>query len=204
MPSDLSDIPLAEVLRYISIPVVASLIGYGTNVLAIIMTLAPLEYFGFGEAFFRRWGFSLGWQGIIPANAEKMARKAVVLITTKLMRVQDVFDELDPAEVVAALQPVLGHSVAKVINAVAMAHAPDVWESLSLSTRREVVNAIVERAPPYIEAMLLDMKGSIEEMLDLQVGPRVIRSRTHRGVICVRRNSNCVQTRVPIRHPCRS
>ena len=53
----------AEILRYISIPLVASLIGYGTNVLAIVMTFAPLEYFGFGEAFFRKWGFSLGWQG---------------------------------------------------------------------------------------------------------------------------------------------
>ena len=54
-----------ELVKYISIPVVASLIGYGTNVLAIIMTFAPMEYFGWGEAFFRRWGFSLGWQGTV-------------------------------------------------------------------------------------------------------------------------------------------
>ena len=33
-------------LRYLSIPIVASLIGYGTNVLAIQMTFLPLEYFG--------------------------------------------------------------------------------------------------------------------------------------------------------------
>ena len=61
-----------EWLKYASIPVVASLIGYGTNVLAIVMTFAPLEYFGWGEAFFRRWGFSLGWQGIIPANVRSL------------------------------------------------------------------------------------------------------------------------------------
>ena len=33
-------------MQYASIPVVASLIGYGTNVLAIQMTFLPLEYFG--------------------------------------------------------------------------------------------------------------------------------------------------------------
>ena len=51
-----------DVLRYASIPIVAALIGYGTNVLAIQMTFLPLEYLGFGEAFFHKWGFSLGWQ----------------------------------------------------------------------------------------------------------------------------------------------
>ena len=51
-----------DVLRYASIPIVAALIGYCTNVLAIQMTFLPLEYFGFGEAFFHKWGFSLGWQ----------------------------------------------------------------------------------------------------------------------------------------------
>ena len=56
-----------EMLAFASIPVVASLIGYGTNVLAIQMTFLPLEYIGFYEAAFRQCGFSLGWQGIIPA-----------------------------------------------------------------------------------------------------------------------------------------
>ena len=36
------------------------------------------------QAIFRKLGFSLGWQGIIPANADKMARKSVKLMTTKV------------------------------------------------------------------------------------------------------------------------
>ena len=121
-----------DVLRYASIPIVAALIGYGTNVLAIQMTFLPLEYLGFGEAFFHKWGFSLGWQvhgthagqrrctgraaartriarlhrasfppapgwqGIIQSKAEKMARKACFLITTKLMNLRDVFEKVQP------------------------------------------------------------------------------------------------------------
>ena len=133
-----------DVLRYASIPIVAALIGYGTNVLAIQMTFLPLEYLGVGEAFFHKWGFSLGWQvhgthaghstlrctgraaartriarlrractpqtrlhraspppavgwqGIIPSKAEKMARKACFMITTKLMNLRDVFEKVRP------------------------------------------------------------------------------------------------------------
>ena len=139
-------------MQYASIPVVASLIGYGTNVLAIQMTFLPLEYFGadtppdggrrvnltlsctragVGEKFFLKWGFSLGWQGIIPSKAEKMARKACLMITTKLTNLQDVFDKVEPDRIVECLQPVLRRSVERVLNEVALTHAPSVWTSLS-------------------------------------------------------------------------
>ena len=69
--------------RYASIPLVAALIGYVTNLLAIQMTFLPLEYIGWGEKFFHRWGFSCGWQGIIPSKAEKMARMCIDTAMTK-------------------------------------------------------------------------------------------------------------------------
>ena len=37
-----------------------------------------------------------GWQGIIPSKAEKMARKACLMITTKLMNLHDVFEKVRP------------------------------------------------------------------------------------------------------------
>ena len=40
----MSEADVKWVLSFASIPVVASLIGYGTNVLAIQMTFLPLEY----------------------------------------------------------------------------------------------------------------------------------------------------------------
>ncbi|KAL3893437.1 MAG: hypothetical protein SGPRY_014236, partial [Prymnesium sp.] len=99
---------------------------------------------------------------------EKMARKACRLITTKLLTVQDVFEKLEPAEVVRCLKPVLGHSVSKVLTKVALTHAPDLWESLPLTARREIVDKIMETAPRYIEAIMFEMKDSITEMLDLE------------------------------------
>ena len=128
-----------DVLRYASIPIVAALIGYCTNVLAIQMTFLPLEYFGFGEAFFHKWGLSLGWQGIIPSKAEKMARKACTMITTKLMNLHDVFEKVEPEEIVKELEPVLHRSMEHVLTEVALTHAPSVWISLSLQTREELV-----------------------------------------------------------------
>ena len=150
---------------------------------------------GVGEAFFHKWGFSLGWQGIIPSKAEKMARKACQMITQKLMNLHDVFEKVEPDEIVKCLEPVLHRSVERVLTEarppphasaaratarrsrltdalrarqVALTHAPSVWISLSFETREELVGTVCEASPKYVAAMIADMKEHIEDVLDLE------------------------------------
>ena len=80
---------------------------------------------------------------VLPHNAAQCHACTRVRTCDYSAHVQDVFDELEPAEVVRSLKPVLGHSVSKVLTTVASSHAPDVWESLPLSTRRELVDKMV-------------------------------------------------------------
>ena len=54
-----------EFWQYASIPVAAGVVGWFTNWVAIVLTFRPLEFVGV-----RPW---LGWQGIIPMKAERMA-----------------------------------------------------------------------------------------------------------------------------------
>ena len=65
-----------EFWQYLSIPVIAALIGWTTNWLAIKMTFYPLEFVGKPPL--------LGWQGIIPSKARKMAAISVDLLTQRL------------------------------------------------------------------------------------------------------------------------
>ncbi|MFB6350777.1 MAG: hypothetical protein ABEK29_03175, partial [Bradymonadaceae bacterium] len=58
-------------LQYLTIPFLAALVGWATNVIALKMTFYPLEFVGLPPWF--------GWQGIIPSKARKMANKAVDL-----------------------------------------------------------------------------------------------------------------------------
>ena len=124
---------------FASIPVVASLIGYGTNILAIQMTFLPLDYIGCYEEAFRRCGFSLGWQGIIPANAAKIAEKAVSIITTRLVTIDEVFARLDARKIAALTRQPIRKALADVIPKVAAVYAPDIWESMPLVAREELI-----------------------------------------------------------------
>ena len=154
-------------LSFASIPIVASLIGYGTNVLAIHMTFLPLEYIGWFESTFRATGFSLGckmaieppparcaaslarchvlplaWvplacagQGIIPANCEKIAEKAVTIITTRLVTVEEVFARLDKKKIVELTREPLLKTMERVRVPLAAARldAPRLGGTLSLA-----------------------------------------------------------------------
>jgi uncharacterized membrane protein YheB (UPF0754 family) len=52
------------------IPVIAGLVGWFTNWLAVRMTLYPVEFIGIGP---------FGWQGVIPANTESMVSETGLL-----------------------------------------------------------------------------------------------------------------------------
>ncbi len=62
-----------KILQMITIPFVSGFIGWITNYVAIKMTFYPISFWGIPPY--------LGWQGIIPRKAHKMAGKAVDLIT---------------------------------------------------------------------------------------------------------------------------
>ena len=76
---------------YLSMPLISALVGYATNVIAIKMMFYPVEFFGKPPL--------LGWQGIIPRRAAKMAAISVDTITTHLITQEEIFDRLDPDRV---------------------------------------------------------------------------------------------------------
>ena len=155
-------------LAFCSIPIVASLIGFGTNILAIQMTFLPLEYIGFYEEAFRTCGFSLGWQGIIPANAAKIADKAVTIMTTQLISVDEVFAKLDPKTIAELTRDSLRAALERVVEKVAVQHCHDVWESLPLLARAELVDKAAELAEPSIAKLVETLRERVHEVLDLK------------------------------------
>lgn len=160
----------AGAFRYLLIPTFAALIGWGTNVLALKMTFYPLEYVGFGERNFRRYGvgpWHLGWQGIVPSKAAKMARTAIAKLTGELVDVQEVFSRIDPEQVAVELEPVMYRTLSAIVSEVARAYAPDVWASLPLYVREEIVGRVKEDTPALIAAVMSDIRADVSSVLDL-------------------------------------
>jgi uncharacterized membrane protein YheB (UPF0754 family) len=152
---------LQELLLYASIPVVSAIVGWGTNVLALKMTFWPVEFVG----VFPPW---LGWQGIIPSKARKMANTTVDLITTRLVGVEEVFARLDADLVLDAMRPQIDAMLREIIHKVVSDHSPEVWAMMPEALREEIFKKAAADAEGVVRDSFEQLTDEIEEILDLK------------------------------------
>jgi uncharacterized membrane protein YheB (UPF0754 family) len=100
---------------YLLIPLIAALVGWFTNYLAVQMIFYPINFVG--VSLWRRPEVPLGligWQGIVPCKTKTMSLALVNMVTTELLTVTEAFGRLNPkilAEFLAPHTPQLGKQV---------------------------------------------------------------------------------------------
>ena len=147
-------------LQFLSIPIVSGIVGWGTNVLALKMTFYPLEF----------WGIKpfLGWQGIIPSKAEKMAKISVNLWTTKLVNVRELFAQLEPTQVAEEMRPQFDRISKEIMDEVMEKQSPDVWRRIPESVKRMTYARISRDMPDVVSEIMTDVKDNIEEVFNIE------------------------------------
>eukprot|EP00930_Biecheleria_cincta_P055532 TRINITY_DN41849_c0_g1_i1.p1 TRINITY_DN41849_c0_g1~~TRINITY_DN41849_c0_g1_i1.p1 ORF type:complete len:447 (+),score=63.29 TRINITY_DN41849_c0_g1_i1:42-1343(+) len=152
-------------MKYASIPIVSTLFTYFHIWGALYMTFFPLQYKGCLQIPDTNAG--LGWQGIVPNKAEKMARIAVSLMTTRLLKLEEIFSRIDPAVLTEELDPVLRTTLTNIIDEIANQEEPDLWYALPASVKNEIILKAREDAPRIIKALLEDVRNNIDKVFDL-------------------------------------
>eukprot|EP00943_MAST-04B_sp_MAST-4B-sp1_P005450 g5450.t1 len=158
----------AVILQYASIPVVSVIFTYIHIWLALWMVFYPVKFRGCLQIPYTNVGFPLGWQGIVPFKAEKMARKATHLMTTKLINVKEIFGRIDPNRLAEQIEPCLHSMLSPLVHSVAEEHIPYIWKSLPNNFKEEIVYRAEEEAPQIIENMMADIKQNIETVFNLE------------------------------------
>ena len=143
---------------YLMIPIVAALVGWFTNWLAVQMIFYPIQY--------RGWNIYrpntenplgiLGWQGIIPCKTRPMSNALVDMVTSQLLTVSEAFALIDPKHVAAALSPSLVPFTRDIVQ-------KELLSSSSLS------NWIFTGPSRFINHVLLTINTSLLEQVTIQL-----------------------------------
>jgi uncharacterized membrane protein YheB (UPF0754 family) len=152
-----------EILKYLSIPVVSGAIGWFTNKVAVIMTFEPIDFWGV-----KLGKIPLGWQGIIPANAPKMAGISVDLMTDKLINVEEIFNRLDPNDVAKEMAPNMQRIAERVVNEAMNNYAPRIWSNTPKTVKKAIFDRAAADMPEAISAMMIDIKENLSDLLDIK------------------------------------
>ena len=125
---------------YVIMPFMSGIVGWGTNVLALQMTFLPIEFKGV-ELFRMKdqpWGL-FGWQGIIPTKAGKMARITTQVMTTKLFKIDEIFNRLKPEEFYEAMKDGLILLIDEIMDSVGKEYIPSTWYYLPTNVKNEII-----------------------------------------------------------------
>ena len=145
---------------YISIPIICALVGWGTNSLAIKMAFKPLNFVGIPPF--------LGWQGVIPRMADKIARDTVDTMSETLLDLDELFGKLDSKRIIEEVEPIMPEMIETIINKVMLAEAPKAWETLPVAIKKRIYKKIQAEAPDIITTMLEAFQENIEDVFDVR------------------------------------
>lgn len=144
----------------LSIPVVAAIIGYVTKLVAIRMMFEPLEFVGIKPY--------LGWQGIVPRRAARMASIAVDTMTRDLISANEVVQRLDPKRVAAELAEPMAEASADITREVMTEFQPDLWDAMPEPMRRLVISRVRAETPRMIASVLSEIQSDVDAVFDLK------------------------------------
>lgn len=155
---------LQEYAVYLTIPLVSGMVGYGTNWLAVKMMMGPVEFTGVGP---------LGWQGVIPANAGKMARITVDHSVKRVLTQEELIDRIDPEQLIQAINHRLDPFVEEVVDEVmeqATLHqlsiSKFVWNASPVVLKDRVYQEVRKQLPDVLSRLIDDLKPNIGELVD--------------------------------------
>lgn len=145
---------------YVSMPIVAAIVGYVTKLVLIKMIFEPVEFVGI-KPF-------LGWQGMVPRRAAKMAGIAVEAVIGKLITPRELFDRVDPEEMLAQIEGPLHDSLTGLVEEVMSEFNPGVWEAMPDVARRQIVKRIEQRLPQTSRRLMETMRDNVDRVLDIK------------------------------------
>jgi uncharacterized membrane protein YheB (UPF0754 family) len=145
---------------YVTIPLGAALVGWATKILALKMMFYPVEFKGIKPY--------LGWQGQIPKRAPKMAAVAVDSLTSGIIDPEEIFDKIDPDELVKELGEPLHAAAAELVDTMMMRLQPQVWRATPDQVKDLIVANVDNRIPAASRSMFGELKGQIDQIFDIK------------------------------------
>jgi uncharacterized membrane protein YheB (UPF0754 family) len=147
--------------KYATIPVIAGLIGWGTNWLAVRMTFWPLEFRGIPPF--------LGWQGIVPSRARKMASIAVDSSLAKIGTLTEIVTNMEPERIAKHILHTVEPRVPAMVDAVAEREYPRLWATTPQPLKEAVYDRCRNLLPKGVDGLVDEMTENIDQLLDLRL-----------------------------------
>uniref|UniRef100_A0A7S3LRC1 DUF445 domain-containing protein n=1 Tax=Aplanochytrium stocchinoi TaxID=215587 RepID=A0A7S3LRC1_9STRA len=161
---------------YASIPFVSGFVGFITNWLALKMTFYPIYFFGvellgkYSRVKDQPVG-CIGWQGIVPTKAAKMASMSVKLMTEKLFNIKEIFSRIKVDKAAEKMKAGFEKSVGGIIDTVSDKYVisqKTEWKRTEAAIKQQMIDWTLAEAPTFTEGFMSDLIENLDDVFDLE------------------------------------
>jgi hypothetical protein len=169
----------------ITIPLFTGIIGYITNWTGVLMLFRPLDFRGVRVPGLRvifpllprrvqvlpllRYTGQVGWQGIVPSRAAKMASLAVDKGLAKLGSIGDFYRELEPERIAEHLTASVDGQLDGMVDAIMRAEDPQLWADLPPLLRDAVFTRVRQQLPGLVQTLTARIGEHIDQLIDAKL-----------------------------------
>ncbi len=142
------------------IPIVSAFVGWWTNAVAVKMMFKPSEFVGIKPY--------LGWQGIVPASAMKLAKRSTDLILGQLINIRDLFASFNAKKMAKELGPALDQLTDELLRDITEKHAKEAWAKMAPQAQQMIRTMLRAEIENTAAAILEDLHADVERIIDLR------------------------------------
>ncbi|GAB3494997.1 DUF445 domain-containing protein [Amycolatopsis cihanbeyliensis] len=143
---------------YAVLPPLGAIIGYLAARLAVGLLLRPLEPLGTRPP--------LGWQGVVPRHAGRVAARVGEAVTTGLRTPGEVVAGIDPDRLTREVEQPLLRAIDDIARDVLEEYHPRLWEALPAMAQELTIKQLQASAPDLVRRLLAELATAGESVLD--------------------------------------
>jgi uncharacterized membrane protein YheB (UPF0754 family) len=169
----------------ITIPIFTGIIGFITNWTGVLMLFSPLRFAGVRIPGLRvlfpllprkvqvlpliRYDGRLGWQGIVPSRADKMASIAVDKGLAKLGSISDFYRELEPDRIAEHLTVIAQSQIREVVEGIITREDPKLWNDLPPVFKEAIHIRVSQQLPTIVRHITDDIGDNLDQLIDVKL-----------------------------------
>lgn len=169
----------------ISIPLFTGVMGYVTNWTGVLMLFKPIGFHGVRVPGLRmlfpylprririlpliRYDGRLGWQGIVPSRADKMASISVDKGLAKLGSIGDFYRELEPDRIAEHLTAIAQGEIRDVVEEIMRRENPQLWHDLPPVIKEAVFARVRGQLPAIVKSLTDEIGENVDQLIDAKL-----------------------------------
>jgi uncharacterized membrane protein YheB (UPF0754 family) len=173
------------VIDLITVPLFTGIIGYVTNWTGVLMLFRPIRFYGVKIPLLKvlfpilprrvqvlplfRYDGYVGWQGIVPSRADKMASIAVDKGLAKLGSIGDFYRELEPDRIAEHLGSIAQFEIREVVEQIMVREYGALWADLPPLVREIVHARVHQQLPRVVKRITDDIGANVDQLIDAKL-----------------------------------